>query len=72
MINKQSSIRVNYNGSSRAPSLDQIQPIVNNIDPLNIALGNPNLKQSFNHRINLSYNDYHVLTEKGYLGKHKF
>lgn len=64
-ISKQSSLRLNYNGSSRAPSLDQLQPIVNNIDPLNIALGNPDLKQSFNHRFQLSYNDYHVLTERG-------
>ncbi len=58
-------LRFNYNGSSKAPSLDQLQPIVDNTDPLVQYVGNPDLKQSFNHSINLNYNFYNVLKEKG-------
>ena len=58
-------MRINYNGSTKAPSLDQLQPIVDNTDQLNQYIGNPDLKQSFNHSVNLNYNFYNVLQEKG-------
>jgi hypothetical protein len=58
-------IRFNYNGSSKAPSLDQLQPIVDNTNQLNQYVGNPDLKQSFTHSINANYNFYNVLQERG-------
>ncbi|MEP7256394.1 MAG: outer membrane beta-barrel protein, partial [Ferruginibacter sp.] len=58
-------IRFNYNGSSRAPSLDQLQPITDNTNQINQYIGNPDLKQSFTHSINMNYNFYNVLQEKG-------
>ncbi len=58
-------IRFNYNGSTKAPSLDQLQPIVDNTDQLNQYIGNPNLNQSFTHTLNLNYNFYNVLQERG-------
>lgn len=60
-----SGIRLNYNGSTRAPSLNQLQPIVDNSDPLFQYVGNPDLDQSFTHSINANYNFYNVLEEKG-------
>ncbi|MGB4844068.1 MAG: outer membrane beta-barrel family protein, partial [Ferruginibacter sp.] len=60
-----SGIRFNYNGSTKAPSLDQLQPITDNTDQLNQYIGNPDLKQAFTHSINLNYNFYNVLQEKG-------
>ena len=58
-------IRLNYNGSSKAPTLDQLQPIVDNTDQVNQYVGNPNLTQSFAHNLNINYNFYNVLQEKG-------
>lgn len=58
-------IRVNYNGSTKAPSLDQLQPIVDNSDPINKYIGNPDLDQSFTHNIYINYSFYNVLKEKG-------
>ena len=58
-------LRFNYNGSSRAPSLDQLQPIVDNTDQVNQYIGNPDLKQSFTHSLGMNYNFYNVLQEKG-------
>jgi hypothetical protein len=60
-----SGIRINYNGQTKAPTLDQLQPIVDNSDPVNQYIGNPDLKQSFTHNINLNYNFYNVLKERG-------
>lgn len=53
-----------YNGAGRAPSLDQLQPIPVNTDPLNIFVGNPSLKPSFNHSFNMYYNSFKMLTER--------
>ncbi|MBK9530472.1 MAG: outer membrane beta-barrel protein [Chitinophagaceae bacterium] len=58
-------LRFNYNGSTRAPSLDQLQPIVDNTDPLNQYIGNPGLDQSFTHSLGINYSFYNVLEEKG-------
>ena len=59
------SLRINYNGTTTAPSLEQLQPTRVNTDPLNVYIGNPFLKQSFRHNIDAGYNFYNVLKEKG-------
>jgi hypothetical protein len=64
-LGQYSRISFNYNGNTQAPSINQIQPVANNADPLNIAVGNPNLKQSFTNNFNLNYNFYQVLKDKG-------
>ncbi|MBW0160572.1 MAG: outer membrane beta-barrel family protein, partial [Sediminibacterium sp.] len=61
---KQMRIRMNYSGTTRNPTLQQIQPFIDNIDPLNITIGNPNLKQEFRHNINFNFSDYKVLKSK--------
>lgn len=58
-------VRFNYNGSSKAPTLDQLQPIIDNTDQLNQYIGNPDLQQSFTHSVNANYNFYNVLQERG-------
>lgn len=61
---KQTRFRLNYNGNTRNPTLQQIQPFIDNIDPLNITIGNPNLKQEFRHNFNLNFSEYKVLKSK--------
>ena len=65
-LGQYSRLRFNYNGNMVAPSANQLQPIADNSDPLNIIVGNPNLTQSFNHRLELNYNFWHVLTDRGF------
>ena len=60
----QTRVTFNYNGNTRNPSLQQIQPIIDNIDPLNISVGNPNLKQSFTHSFGFRASDYKVLKSR--------
>ncbi|MBD5225691.1 MAG: outer membrane beta-barrel protein [Bacteroidales bacterium] len=50
-MDKQSSINIDYNGRSSEPSMNQLQPVVDNSNPLNIVQGNPNLSPSFNHNL---------------------
>jgi len=57
------SLNLGYNGNTQQPQLAQLQPILNNADPLNLTIGNQNLKPSFSHSFNFSLNDYKVFTE---------
>ncbi len=52
------SLRINYSGSTRQPTIDQLQPLTKNDDPFNLYLGNPGLKPSFSNTFNLSHNAY--------------
>ncbi|MFZ1749277.1 MAG: TonB-dependent receptor, partial [Saprospiraceae bacterium] len=49
-------IRANYSTAIREPSMDQLQPVLDNSDPLNVYKGNPNLVPEFRHNMRLSYN----------------
>ncbi len=63
-IKQQTGLRFNYRGSTRQPSINQLQPLRDNNDPLNVFIGNPDLKVGFNHNINAGYNQYKVLSSK--------
>lgn len=58
-----SNLRISYNGATRQPTIDQLQPLRNNQDFFNQVVGNPNLKQSFSNSINVSQNSYNMLNE---------
>jgi Outer membrane protein beta-barrel family/Carboxypeptidase regulatory-like domain len=58
-------LRFNYNGSTQQPSIEQLQPILDNNDPLNIYVGNPDLRVAVNHRFNGSFNMYDFLSGGG-------
>ena len=60
------SLRVNYQGNTTQPTIAQIQPVLTNTDPLNITLGNPNLKPSFGNRLFINYNDFQVLNGQSF------
>ena len=49
------NLSVGYNTSSREPSLTQLQPFVNNTDPLNVYMGNPNLEPEYQHSVKADY-----------------
>lgn len=57
------NLRINYNGATTQPTIDQLQPLRNNQDFFNQIIGNPDLKQSFTNSINISHNNYNLLSE---------
>ena len=54
-ISRSKNLRLSYNTSVREPSITQLQPIVDNSNPLNIYVGNPDLEQEYSHRLNLRF-----------------
>jgi hypothetical protein len=60
----QTRLFIRYYGSTNAPTLQQLQPILSNENPLNVIIGNPGLKPSFQNGFNVGYNSYHILTEQ--------
>ncbi len=58
----QRRVNMYYSGSTSQPSLQQIQPLRTNDDPLNITIGNPNLKPSFRNNISLSFYDFKAMS----------
>ncbi|RBQ02322.1 outer membrane beta-barrel family protein [Pedobacter miscanthi] len=63
-FSQQKSFRLNYNGNTNQPSLDQLQPVRLNNDPFNVVEGNQDLRPSFRSSVNASYNSYKVLTSQ--------
>ncbi|TAM94757.1 MAG: TonB-dependent receptor [Chitinophagaceae bacterium] len=52
-------ITLSYNRNINRPNWDQINPYINNLDPLNIREGNPELRPSFTNAYNLRYEYNH-------------
>ena len=50
-INENANVRLFYFGRSSQPSTSQLMPVLDNSDPMNMALGNPYLKPYFSHNI---------------------
>lgn len=61
---QQRKVRFNYNGNTTNPTLQQIQPIIDNSDPLNISVGNANLQQGFSNKFSFNASDYKVLKSR--------
>lgn len=54
-FSKQSNLRVYYDGQTSQPSMTQMQPVVDNSDPLNIIVGNPDLKPKYTNRLRADF-----------------
>jgi Outer membrane protein beta-barrel family len=61
---KTKNLRINYSGRTAQPSATQLQPVADNSNPLNIQLGNPNLKQQFTHSVRMLYSSFDVFTQR--------
>ena len=59
-MSKSRSLNVNYMGRSSQPTMAQIQPVPDYSDPLNIVIGNPNLKPTFTHNVNVRFQDFNM------------
>lgn len=64
-FSKVSQLHFTYRGRSSQPTMDNLLPIVDNSNPLNIRVGNPGLKPSFAHMMRLFYNTYNADKQRG-------
>ncbi|MCP3931430.1 MAG: TonB-dependent receptor [Bacteroidetes bacterium] len=51
-----------YRTFVQEPSLEQLQPIVDNSDPLNVYIGNPELRPEYHHNMNLHFMSFDQFT----------
>jgi hypothetical protein len=59
------TFNASYSGNATQPSFSQLQPVQDvTTNPQNITVGNPGLKPSINHNINLSYNNFNFVSGK--------
>jgi hypothetical protein len=54
-INKFKSVGFSYRGSNQLPAISQLQNLLNNTNPLQLSIGNPDLEQSYTHRLFTRY-----------------
>ncbi|MGL5912905.1 MAG: outer membrane beta-barrel protein [Bacteroidales bacterium] len=55
-FSKQQSLRLFYRTSTNAPSISQLQNVIDNSNPLLLKSGNSNLSQTYTQRLSLRYN----------------
>ena len=52
------NMNVFYRMRAQQPSITQLQPVADESNPKNIVIGNPELKPTFNHNINIRFADF--------------
>lgn len=64
-FSKVSQLRINYRGRSSQPSMENLLPITDNSNPLNVHMGNPGLKPAFTHTMRAFFNTYDADIQQG-------
>lgn len=54
-FSKTKNMRLDYRTQTTSPSVEQLQNVLNNTNPLQLSTGNPNLKQQYQHNLSLRY-----------------
>ncbi len=57
------NVSFSYSGSTRQPTIDQLQPLRNNNDQFNQYLGNPDLKPAFSNSFSINNNGYNFIKD---------
>ena len=63
-----SNLRLFYRTNTNAPSISQLQDIVDNSNPLQLRIGNPNLVQEYTHSLNARFVDAQWMQGKTMFG----
>jgi outer membrane receptor protein involved in Fe transport len=58
--------RLDYETSMQEPSIAQLQPVIDNSDPLNLSSGNPSLNPAFAHTFRLHYTQFDPASNIGF------
>jgi len=63
-FNSSSNIRVFYRSNTNAPSASQLQNVLNNSNPLQLSIGNSDLKQEFNQTLTTRFSKTNPATSR--------
>jgi len=61
-MSKKRYARIDYRGETEQPSVNQLQPVKNNSNPMIETVGNASLKPSFGNRIRMIYSNFNDST----------
>ncbi|MDT0645861.1 outer membrane beta-barrel protein [Zunongwangia sp. F260] len=64
-IERSKSLSIDYSTNVDIPSIRQLQPVVDRTNPLNIIVGNPELKPTYRQDIRLNYRNFDFATRSG-------
>jgi hypothetical protein len=54
-FDNKANLRIFYRTNTNAPSVNQLQGVINNSNPTQLSTGNPNLKQDYSHYLSVRY-----------------
>ena len=54
------NLHLSYWTTTNQPSVDQLQQVINNVNPIQLIYGNPDLKQTYLHNLTLRYSTAHI------------
>lgn len=63
-FSKTSALMLHYRARTSQPSLSAMQPVADVSDPLNIVIGNPDLKPTFTQSIGGHYNNFDAMSQR--------
>lgn len=63
-FSKRTRLQIVYRGKSRQSNIRDLQPIVDQTNPLYIRVGNPSLKPSYTNTLTMSFNSYNTKTRR--------
>ncbi len=55
MISRRNNLRIYYHTNNDDPSIDQLQNVLDNSNPTQLSIGNPNLGQDYQHSLIIRY-----------------
>ncbi len=59
-------LTVNFETSVQEPSVQQLQPVIDNRDPLNLYIGNPDLDPAYRNRLTMRFNSFNPVSSFGF------
>jgi len=62
------TLQINYNANVNLPSVNDLQPVQNNSNPLYQRIGNPNLEARKSHRMSVNFNTFSADNNKYWNG----
>lgn len=60
-----SNVRFSYRTSTNSPSIQQLQEVIDNTDPLRLYRGNASLRQEYTHSLFANYGNFNMITASG-------
>lgn len=63
------NLQFDYDARTHAPSVGDLQAVINNTNPLHLRTGNPDLDQSYSNRFRLNYRMYDPETQRSFFAQ---